>query len=174
MLIYLNGTSSSGKTSIANELQTQLEIPFFYFSIDTLLYALPKDDLEAIMGKRPHRSPLNWDSIFSGYFSSVVALIKTGNWVIADCPIYNAKMSLAFNEFISPLTNKLVVKIDCPLSVLEVREKSRKDRAIGVAKRQFEGIHNFLRYDLSIQSDKMSATESARIIIDHFHSMELK
>lgn len=34
MLVFLNGTSSSGKTSISTELIHQKEIPFYHLSID--------------------------------------------------------------------------------------------------------------------------------------------
>nr|WP_283936277.1 hypothetical protein [Paenibacillus odorifer] len=34
ILVYLNGTSSSGKTSISTELINQKEIPFYHLSID--------------------------------------------------------------------------------------------------------------------------------------------
>gem|GEM_PF-4292191 len=52
MIIYLNGTSSSGKTTVAYKLQELIKEHVFYFSIDTLLYTLPKNTLEAIQGKR--------------------------------------------------------------------------------------------------------------------------
>jgi chloramphenicol 3-O phosphotransferase len=37
MIILLNGTSSSGKTSIARELLRVLPEPYFFFSIDQFL-----------------------------------------------------------------------------------------------------------------------------------------
>jgi len=34
LILFLNGTSSSGKTSISMELKNQKEIPFHHFSIE--------------------------------------------------------------------------------------------------------------------------------------------
>lgn len=166
MLIYLNGTSSSGKTSIANELQKLIQEPIFYFSIDTLLYSLSQDDLNAIMGKQPYRAPLNWNAIFSGYFSSVSALIQTGNSVIADCPVYQQGLYNIFEKYISTVPQKTIVKVTCPLEIIKMRETNRKDRAIGVAEKQFEEIHKYLSYDLEVDSAKLSPQDSALKIND--------
>ena len=166
MLIYLNGTSSSGKTSIASELQKLIPEPIFYFSIDTLLYSLSQDDLNAIMGKQPYRTPLNWNSIFSGYFSSASALIQTGNSVIADCPVYQQGLYNIFEKYISTVPQKTIVKVTCPLEIIKMRETDRKDRAIGVAEKQFEEIHKYLSYDLEVDSAKLSPRDSALKIID--------
>ena len=154
MVVYLNGTSSSGKSSIAKEIQKLASDPIFYFSIDTLLYSLADEDLEAIMGKRPHRQKLNWKAIFEGYFASVAALTITGNNVIADCPVYSEGLARYFEKHLSAIDRKIIIRIDCPLSVLEAREKARGDRALGVAKGQFDGIHKFLKYHIEVDSLK--------------------
>ena len=166
MLIYLNGTSSSGKTSVANELQKLIQKPIFYFSIDTLLYSLSQEDLNAIMGKQPSRTPLNWEAIFSGYFSCITALTHTGNSVIADCPVYQQGLFNIFEKYISSVAQKTIIKITCPLEIIKIREVDRKDRAIGVAEKQFEEIHKYLNYDLEVDSVKLSPFESAQKIFD--------
>lgn len=169
MLIYLNGTSSSGKTSIAHQLQKLMEQPCFYFSIDTLLYSLASEDLEAIMGKRAYRWPLDWDAIFSGYFSSVDALVKNGNHVIADAPIYNEKLFGTFTHFLASIEKKFIVQVEAPLPVIIAREMRRGDRAAGVAQKQFAGIHQFLKYDFSIDTELNSPSECAQKIINHWN-----
>jgi chloramphenicol 3-O phosphotransferase len=171
MLIYLNGTSSSGKTTIALELQKLIPHPTFYFSIDALLYSLPKEDLEATMGKRPYRFPVDWNSIFSGYLSCVSSLIQTGNGVIADCPIYDERLADYFNKFVSPLSRKFVIGIDCPLPILEAREGARKDRASGIARRQFSGIHKYIAYDFKVRTDFGEATDLAQEIFQRISSV---
>lgn len=135
MLIYLNGTSSSGKSTLALELQKLIPKPVLYFSIDTLLYSLADEDLKAIMGQRSYRYPIDWDSIFSGYFACVASLVNNCNFVIADCPVHNEKLATFFEKFILPLKRKFLVGIDCSLPMLEHREVQRKDRALGVARK---------------------------------------
>ncbi len=44
-VIFLNGTSSSGKTSISLELQQILDEPYLHISVDKFLYMLPVDYL---------------------------------------------------------------------------------------------------------------------------------
>ncbi len=164
MVIYLNGTSSCGKTSIAKMLQKIRQESYFYFSIDTLLYSLAEEDLQAIMGKRAYRQKLNWEAMFEGYFASVAALANTGNNVIADCPVYSEGLANYFSKHLCLINKKLVVKIDCPLSVLEDRERARGDRAVGVARGQFDGIHKHLNFDLKVNSSKQAPEEIASII----------
>lgn len=164
MLVYLNGTSSCGKTSVAKVLQKLRQEPYFYFSIDTLLSSLAEEDLQAIMGKRVYRQKLNWEAIFEGYFASLAALANSGNNVIADCPVYSEGLANYFSKHLGLINKKLVIKIDCPLSVLEDRERARGDRAIGVAKGQFDGIHSHLSFDLEVDSNKQTPWEIASII----------
>ena len=123
------------------------------------------------MGKKPYRTPINWDSIFSGYFSSVSALIRTGNHVIADCPVYNQKLASLFAEHIAPIPNIVVVKVDCPFDILEQREKLRNDRSIGIARKQFNEIHSYLTYNLQVETDKLMPTASAKTIFDYLGSL---
>lgn len=140
MLFYLNGTSSSGKSTIAAKIQERLKEPCFYFSIDTLLYSLWHEDLDAVMGRKPYRQKMNWQIIFSGYLASVAALVNAGH-VIADCPVYMENIAQDFEKNIAPVQNKIVVRIDCPNEILEAREIARGDRVpcfsvgIGIALR---------------------------------------
>ncbi len=164
MLIYLNGTSSSGKSTLAIELQKLIPRPVVYFSIDNILYSLAPEDLDAIMGKRAYRHSINWDSIFSGYLSCLASLVNTGNFVIGDCPIHNDKLASYFNRFVLPLERKFLVGIDCSLQTLESREVERRDRAIGVARRQFDGIHKFIGYDAKIETEEHSSADLAEQI----------
>jgi len=46
LVIFLNGTSSSGKTTIAKALQSKLEEPFMIVSLDTYLNQLSKEVLD--------------------------------------------------------------------------------------------------------------------------------
>ncbi len=114
------------------------------------------------MGRRSFRFPLDWNAIFTGYFSCVSSLIKSGNVVIADCPIYNPSLQLLFNTFIEPISPKYIVKISCSLNELERREVLRKDRALGTAKAQFYGIHQHINHDCLIESEQLQPSEAAK------------
>jgi chloramphenicol 3-O phosphotransferase len=151
-LIYLNGTSSAGKSSLAEALQPLLSQPFLFFSIDTLLYTLPPSELDGVKGKVPYQRDLDWNSLFSGYFACVRALLDHDNLVIADCPVYNHEMAERFRRSLGDFEGIVKVKLHCPLEVVEQRERERNDRTIGLARRHFPAIHNFLSYDLAVDT----------------------
>lgn len=164
MIIYLNGASSSGKSSIARELQKLTHQPLFYFSIDTLLYSLAPDILEGIQGNKPLKSEINWGDVFEGYFECVAVLQQSGNSVIADCPVYSEALQELFNRSLAGESEKLVVGLDCPLPVLEAREKQRKDRKVGLAKRHHSAIHDYMEYDLKVDSANQTPVQIAKAL----------
>ena len=53
-VIFLNGTSSAGKTSLVEHLQEQLDEPFLHIGIDHFLFMLPNryrmDGKESYLG----------------------------------------------------------------------------------------------------------------------------
>jgi len=69
-VILLNGTSSSGKSTIAKELRRVLPEPYLYVSIDEFLHQLPVSVLED-GGRLAHEWPN-------------AAIARAGNRVIVD------------------------------------------------------------------------------------------
>ncbi|MGB0453111.1 MAG: chloramphenicol phosphotransferase CPT family protein [Bacteriovoracaceae bacterium] len=159
MIIYLNGTSSSGKTTVAKLIQEEFEGSYFYFSIDSLLYSLPEKTLKSIESGGDLAKQLDWQGIFASYFECLMALSRNGQNVIGDCPIYSQKQFDCFKESIGEIKEIVRVGIDCPLEILNQREKDRGDRAIGLAASQAETIHQFLPYDLKVDSSEMNPQE---------------
>ena len=76
-IIYLNGTSSSGKTSLALALQDLLDVPYLHFSIDTFDLLVSRRQIER--GIYPAIAALEW-----GFTQCIAALAATGNSVIVD------------------------------------------------------------------------------------------
>lgn len=85
--------------------------------------------------------------------------------MIADLPIYTESLALDFKQYLSMVQDKVLVKVECPIEVLEVREKIRGDRAIGVARRQFPTIHKFLQYDVTVDTKSRQPKEIAEVIL---------
>jgi chloramphenicol 3-O phosphotransferase len=164
MIIYLNGTSSSGKTTVAKLIQEELKGNFFYFSIDTLLYALPEKTLKSIETGGDLVKELDWEGIFSSYFQCLKSLSENSQNVIGDCPIYLEKQFESFANSLELIDNLFIVGIDCPIDVLKSRELEREDRAIGLAEKQSESIHNFLHYNIKVDSSKQSPKEILMMI----------
>src|SRR6056297_607177 len=121
-VIFLNGTSSSGKTTIAKELQKSLEKPYLYISLDNYLNNLPPAFLQdnEYMAK-------SFPILLDGFNASCAAIAKAGNNVIVDHVLQEP-------SWVAPCVKvfwnlKVVfVGVHCPLDVLETREKARDER----------------------------------------------
>ena len=129
-VIYINGASSSGKTTLAKRIQNSLASPIFYYSIDTLLETMPADEL-ARLRESSRTKLINWDCLFAGYFRSAASLSEAGLDIILDCPLYDGRVAL-YNENIVRL-EPVTILLTCPLEELRRRELNRGDRWVGLA-----------------------------------------
>jgi len=59
------------------------------------------------------------------------------------------------------------VAVRCPLAITEAREQARSDRVIGLAKRQFDGVHAGKTYDLEVDTSVESPENCAARILAH-------
>ena len=166
-IIFINGASSSGKTSIVHALQNLLEEPYLEAGIDKFIFMLPEryldrplwDDVLGLAtkaGSAGHR-------LVGGMHRAIRELSLAGMNVIADHVLVEAAWAQDCAELFSDLPAYLV-GIQCPLEVLEQRERSRKNRTFGQAKLQFEVIHKFVLYDLEVDTSLISPDECAQRI----------
>lgn len=87
-IIILNGTSSSGKTSIVNALQDILDEPFLDVGIDKFIWMLPRRYLnrplwDEVLGLATEAGPVG-HRLISGMHQTIAALSRAGNNVVAD------------------------------------------------------------------------------------------
>jgi chloramphenicol 3-O phosphotransferase len=185
-LIYLNGASSSGKTSIARELQNLLPENYLYLGID------------AFMNMMPERSN-DWDvpGTADGFSWNEVVLPdgKPGMRVVAG--EYGTKVEGAFRDVVVTLlradlrlivdnvidgkSEQLVWKdrlagfdycfagVICSLEELERRESRRDDRIAGSAAEQYHRTHREVEYDVTVDTGKDSSETCAKQIMDHIN-----
>ena len=154
-IIFLNGTTSTGKTTIARELQKRLKDNFYYFPIDlVMLNMMPKrifTNKNKILKEAPH--------VLNGYFRMVDAFANCGNNVIVDCVLQESNwLKLAFK-----ILNKhkiLFVGVKSSLKDLQKREKRRGDRIKGQASYQFHKVHKSCKYDLEVNTSEISTSEA--------------
>lgn len=162
-IIFLNGTSSSGKTSLTKKLQEMLVEPFFHFSLDTFEDMAPKKHL-----KQDFWATLRMS--VSGMHKSIAAFSESGLNVIVDHVILDIpEMEGWLDECVTHMhaLPVLFVQVNCPLVELERREKERGDRDIGQAKSQLEQIYGREIYDLEVNTYENSLEECAQQIIDN-------
>ena len=164
-LIFLNGTSSSGKTSIAQCLQEML-LPALYlnYSIDNILYALPKTVFNR-MTTGGDMADISYDSLVDNYYDAGYALLKSGARLIMDDAITTPRVALKLRERFAAF--KVVkVGVKCGLEELKLRELRRGDRTVGEAASQFPLVHGHLKYDLEVDTSSTAPELNARHIAD--------
>ena len=162
-VIVLNGTSSSGKTTIARAFQELAPGLFLNFSIDSIIDALPQSARDRITAGADI-SDLRVPELVKAFYACAGELLTLGHDLIIDHAItarYHA-------ELLREATHGhrvLLVGIDCPLEVLRQREIARGDRRRGMAEQQARTIHTLVEYDLFIDTSTTSAEEAAARIV---------
>jgi len=164
-IIFLNGASSSGKTSILKALQNMLDEPYLDMGIDRFIWMLPKRYLDRplwddVLGKAVHAGPAG-RVLFSGMHHAIAAAAKTGNNILADHVLVEKDWVDECARLFADMPAYLI-GIQCPLEVLEQRERERKDRTLGQARTQFDVIHKYTIYDLEIDTSRLTIEECAQ------------
>lgn len=156
-IIFLNGTSSSGKTTLSKSLQRQLEAIYLHVPLDAFGSMFPESklgDQELCSSAAPR--------LFAGFYRSIAALVECGNKVIVDTVVHQHRVQV-FEPLFEPF-RVVYVAVRCPVEELERREKTRGDRVVGLARSQLSEVHRFLRYDVEVDTHEHTAEECAALI----------
>ena len=162
-IIFLNGVSSSGKSTLAKELQQLLEQPYIHMSLDDVWAKLP----EKIVDQDQWWTKLPLGQFTSGFHNAVVGFSRAGVGVIID-HCCTSKSSL--QECLELFLNARVVFVDvtCFVDELKRREETRGDRMIGQAEAQLPRVLAFRSchiYDLQVDTSVHPPIDCARKII---------
>ncbi len=156
--IWLNGTSSSGKSTLAAALQESLPLPFLHVRLDAFIKMQPPE------GKREEQSPPPWiEPLIAGFHTSICALIDAGNSVIVDHVLARPEWLLHSICTVAPRP-VFFVGVHCALDVLQARELQRGDREIGGAESQLTKVHRHGDYDLEVDTSLHTVDECVRRI----------
>lgn len=158
-IIILNGTSSSGKTSLTKKLQEVLDEPYFHLSFDKIGEMAPVRFFEG-----ENRREMLMKTA-AGLHHCIAALSNAGLNVIVD-HVFELKTWLC--ECVDLLYDLpvILVGVHCPLDELERRERERGDRMIGLAKLQLNLVHEHMVYDIEIDTFEYSLSDCANKIIE--------
>ncbi len=167
-IIFLNGASSSGKTSIAKALQQILEEPYLHFGIDNYFMMLPES---YILGDRRHLLPTVIPQVVPGFHRSIAASAGAGNNIIVD---HVLQFEVWLRDCVEVLTGfpVLFVAVRCPLEELERRERNR-NREQGMARGQYDTIHAYGIYDAEVDTsvlDTMACAPRIKEAVKDIHS----
>ena len=177
-IILINGTSSSGKTTLVRGLQSSLPALWLEMGIDRFAYALPGRVLgqptwpQLFRYVRPDgtsEGPFTIETtalgqrFISGMHATAAALAERGLNVIVD----HVLLEQAWLEECARMWTEfpvLFVGVRCPLDVVMQRELERTDRTLGQAEAQFDLIHGWGTYDVEVDTSVLTPGEAvARI-----------
>ncbi|MCH2157044.1 MAG: chloramphenicol phosphotransferase CPT family protein [Opitutales bacterium] len=157
--IILNGTSSSGKSSIAKRLQARSRVPMIHASLDTFTDMFDwKSVLEADQ-RGCHAAGVD-------NFHRCLPVLASSSYPIVVDHVFE---KMAWHEAcFRALESRSIffVGVYCPLLVLEERERARGDRRVGLARMQYERVHDGKDYDLELNTAEMSADVCAIEILE--------
>ncbi|MFC4533050.1 phosphotransferase-like protein [Sphaerisporangium dianthi] len=153
-LVLLNGTPSSGKTTVAKALQEELTEPFFHLSLDELRGGYPRR-----YWRQDHGGVL-FRRVLDGYLHMLRDLTVLGHDVISEAVITPPMLDhyLTLYEGIPVL----FVGIRCPLEEVERRERARTDRTS--VPPLDEPVHAHGCYDLEVDTSVHGPAEVAELI----------
>ena len=163
-IVFLNGVSSSGKTTIAKTLQKKLTEPYCWLSVDDFLHKMDERFLNDQEWLRAGGIEWIWKAL-EGFHKSIKTFSDTGLNVIVDHVVQKQSW---LNECLDLLRDNdvLFVHVTCPPEELIRREKERGDRQIGQGESQLEMLlPKDEIYDIRIDTFNNSKEECADEII---------
>lgn len=146
-IILLNGTSSSGKSTLAKALRQAMPEPFCYFASDQLADA----GFRPLKQKVRHVGSLNERArFFDGFHRSIAAFAAAGNDLIVEHIVEEASWWQQLQELWSPF-DTFWVGVHAPFAEIERREQQRGDRSIGEARYHLK-THDHCRYHVEVDT----------------------
>lgn len=172
-IVILNGTSSSGKSSILAALQILLDEPYLNAGLDKFIWMLPRRYLDRplwddVLGLASEAGAMG-HRLVRGMHRAIAALSQSGLNALADHVLVEPGWVDDCAQVFAGMPAYLI-GIRCPLEVLEQREKARRDRTLGQARLQFERTHAHRLYDFEVDTSTASVDECARRIADYLNS----
>ena len=158
-VVLLNGTSSSGKSSIARELLGVLGGTWFHMPVDAFHSmrggtGIPDGELQAEI-----------DRTAKGFHRAVAGMAAGGNNVVVDHPLSRRWRLLDLLDLLVP-EDTVLVGVRCPLPELERREAERGDRQPGLAAMQYGTVHSHGLHDLDVDTSQCTPLECALRVRD--------
>jgi chloramphenicol 3-O phosphotransferase len=176
-IIYLNGPSSSGKTTLAKALQESFSEPYLHIGIDKIIGFMPAK-LNNWSGE-PAPLGFSWEAaldptgypvyqVRSGPFAQQITRTLKDMALLLASQSYNLIIddvsfgAIEVDEWKQTLKEfkVLCVGVTTPLHILEEREKIRGDRFLGGARGQYFIVHENVAYDLEVDTYAHSLEEN--------------
>ncbi len=184
-VILLNGSSSAGKTTLAEMLQRLLAEPYQLISLDQYRDGLPArfrglnapDGTTGAQGLNVvpvERAGQRVTAIafgdagrrmLRGMRRAIAAFAREGGNVIVDDLVLEEAFLLDYLEALRGLRVTLV-GVRCPLKVVQAREAARPGRFPGTAESHFHEVHAHCVYDVEVDTSAATPRACAQRVIE--------
>jgi chloramphenicol 3-O phosphotransferase len=156
-IVLLNGTSSSGKSTIARSLLNALDTPWFHMSVDAFgemraLVPVPEADIDAMLARTR-----------AGFHRAVAGMAAAGNDIVVD-HLFSEPWRLEDCLTLFEPFDVVFVGLHCSPAELTRRELARGDRTPGQAATQVDLVHVHGLYDLELDTTVLDADAAAERI----------
>jgi adenylylsulfate kinase/chloramphenicol 3-O phosphotransferase len=161
-IIYLNGVTSTGKTSIARVIQDTAVEFFYLIGSDILMY---------MVGKKHRFSDYKKYEceMFIDMYHIAKLLSDMGKNVIIDCALFETpELTNHYQKLMNILSNNplFTVNVICPLEICRERNLKRGDRGEFQSEEQDKIIDKTVMMDFNVYTDKYSSEECAIMILN--------
>ncbi|SEG96042.1 chloramphenicol 3-O phosphotransferase [Actinacidiphila yanglinensis] len=163
-IIFLNGTSSSGKSCLARELLAILDgDPWFH---------VPVDGINAMRAGR-EIAPDAIDGVLTrtrmGFHRAVAGMAAAGNDLVVD-HVLSEPWRLDDCLTVLAGVEVFLIGVHCPLPELKRREGARSDRPQGLAAYQYTRVHTHGLYDFECDTGTASPRACAELVKEYVES----
>lgn len=184
-VVFLNGTSSAGKTSLAQAIQEESDTPFVYWGIDTLFQLVPPKwgggldgplsrvgfwydrtgtDEDGTPFVVVRHGPVGRRMLESGCVAAA-AFARGGDDVVIDEMLLTPDLLPVWRKALDGL-DVLWVGVMCPLAVVEEREATRPRGVKGLGRGHLRTVHGHgARYDMTVDTSTGTPAELARAVL---------
>ena len=178
-VILLNGVGSAGKSTLARAILAQVQDVFLHVPMDYWLEMMPHRTLGTPDGLTFETAEQDGKPVITvvsgpaqtralrGMRHAVAAMAAQGCNMVVDEVLFGDEAWNAYHALLKPYAFH-TVGVFAPLDVLEARERARGDRAIGLARGQFDVVHRGRRYDFTVDTAASTADDCARAIVRRF------
>jgi len=107
------------------------------------------------------------ERVMRGMRHAIASMAAQGNNLVVDEVMIGTEKLREYRRLLAQFDLRLV-GLFAPLDVLEARERTRGDRALGLARWQYDRVHRDIAYDLKIDAATTTPMENAQKICDAF------
>lgn len=160
-ILFLNGLTSSGKTTLVDALQSRREVYFYVVANDLFEQMVGEDYLREDYWK--HLAP-----VILLMYRTAAMLSDQGHHVLIDgILVERPEITPHYQQLLEIIGDRPldVIDVSCPVEVCEARNAARPDRWVGQSAEQAALMNKGIHYSLRVETDKCSPEACADQIL---------